>query len=392
MAAIARSAWALLLAASAAAAQPSAAPVDPVVVNFRAYRAALERNDLAAAETAAAAALAASEAAQGRRTAVLALNLANVRLALGDRYDALSPAQTAHTLATSSADSDVDPRVAALTLGRAEIAADERSGSRRLVEAIAAAEADTALASEVYDAAVALGRWAFDEQEYATAQQAWATAKKLAATTADPAYSRASALIGEGASIFLRNANPREVQTGSRMTKISTPDAQSASDAFVTAQALLLPAAYAATPPQATLTAGQSAFAQAMAWQGALYARIETLNEPLPLPPSTLGMQDIPSYDRRGECSMRASNAGPEIEYPTEALFRYGVGAVVAHFALDTDGTIRARTIAASIPPGPLAEAVEASLDQWRIEKLPSSSASCCVPPSYYAMVRFVLQ
>jgi hypothetical protein len=384
-----RAAWPLLLAAAAASAQ---APTDPVIANFRAYRAALERNDLPAAETAAAAALAASQAAGGNRTAVLALNLANVRLGLGGRYDALSPARTAHELATSSSDSGVDPRQAALTLGRAEIGANQRGGGRRLADAIAAAEVDAALATEAYDAAIALGQWAFEEQDYAIAQSAWATAKKLAAATSDPTYSRATALIGEGASIFLKSANPREVQTGSRITKISTPDAQAASDAFAAAQALLMPAAYAPIPPGAALTAGQAAFAQAMAWQGALYARVETLNEPLPVPPSTFGLQDIPPFDRRGQCVMTGMNTGPEIEYPTEALFRYGVGAVVAHFALDADGSVRARTIAASVPPGPLAEAVERTLDHWRIDKVLGSPPDCGVPSSHYAMVRFVLR
>jgi hypothetical protein len=276
-----------------------------------------------------------------------------------------------------------------LTLGRAEIAANERAGARRLVQAIAAAEADAALAGEVYGAAVALGQWALDERDYATAENAWATAETFAATTADPTYARAYALIGEGAAIFLRNANPQEQQTGTRMARISTPDAQAASDAFGTAQALLMPAAYAATPPGARLTAGQLAFARAMAWQGALIARIETLDEPAPVPSLAPG---IAGYDRRGECVMRASNSGPEIEYPTEALFRYGVGSVVAHFALEPDGSIRARTLAASVPPGPLGAAVEATLDHWRIEKEPSSAAGCHVPPSYYVMVRFVLE
>jgi hypothetical protein len=189
----------------------------------------------------------------------------------------------------------------------------------------------------------------------------------------------------------LKSANPREVQTGSRITKISTPDAQAASDAFATAQALLMPAAYAPIPPGAALTAGQAAFAQAMAWQGALYARVETLNEPLPVQPM-LGTQDIPFLDRRGQCVMTGMNTGPEIEYPTEALFRYGVGAVVAHFALDADGSVRARTIAASVPPGPLAEAVEATLDNWQIEKVQGSPPGCAIPSSHYAVVRFVLR
>ena len=56
-----RATWPLFVAASAASAQQGTAPVDPVVANFREYRAALERNDLPAAETAATAALAASQ-------------------------------------------------------------------------------------------------------------------------------------------------------------------------------------------------------------------------------------------------------------------------------------------------------------------------------------------
>ena len=378
----------LLAAAAAASAQQNAAPVDPVVANFREYRAALERNDLPAAETAAAAALAASEAAHGSRTAVLALNLATLRLELGDDYDALTPARTAHELATSATSSGVDARLAALALGRAELAANERGGSRRLVDAIAVAETDAALAGDVYSAAVALGQWALDAQDYATAQNAWATAGKLAATTDDPTFARAYALIGEGAAIFLRNARPQEQQTGTRMTRISTPDAQAASDAFASAQGLLMPAAYAETPPGATLTAGQAAFAQAMAWQGALMARIESLDEALPVP----SMLSVPTYDRSRQCNMRAFNSGPDIQYPTEALFRYGVGAVVSHFALDADGTVRSRTIAASIPPGSLGEAVAATLDQWRVEKDSRSAANCTIPPSHYVMVRFVLE
>lgn len=383
-----RGAWALLVVAAAASAQQSPAPADPVVANFRAYRAALARDDLPAAETAAAAALAASEAARGSRTAVLALNLANLRLELGRDYDALTPARTAHALATSGAESGVDPRLAALTLGRAAIASGERDGARRLAEAIAAAQTDEALASDVYGAAVELGQWALDAQDYATAEHAWASAERLAAASSDPTFARANALIGKGAAIFLRHAYPQELQTGARTARISTPDAQAASDAFTLAQRLLEKTAYAATPAGTTLTAGQVAFAQAMAWQGALHARIESLDEPLPvpLPPG------LPGYDSSGDCVMRSANTGPEIEYATPALFRFGVGAAVAHFALNADGTIRARTLAASIPPGALGDSVEATLGEWRIEKDPRSPTSCRVPPSYYVMVRFILE
>jgi hypothetical protein len=381
--------WLFVAFAAPAAAQQASS--DPVIVNFREYRAALERNDLPAAEKAAAAALAASEATNGRRTAVLALNLATVRLELGSEYDALEPARTAHELATAGADSGVDPRVATLVLGRAELASDEeRDGSRRLIAAIPAAEGDSAIAADVYSAATALAQWALETREYNTAESAWATAERLADTTDDPTFARARALTGRGVAIFLRSANPQELQTGTRLNRESTPEAQAAADAFASAQSLLMPAAYAEAPPGARLTAGQAAYAQAMAWQGALLARQETLNEAAPVALPTL--QSIPVYDGRGLCRMRAFNGGPELEYPTEALFRYGVGAVVMHFALEPDGAVRSRTIAASVPPGPLGEAVAATLDNWRIEKASGSATDCRAPPSLYYVIRFVLQ
>jgi hypothetical protein len=375
----------LLTAAATASAQQ--AP-DPIVASFREYRAALDRGDLPAAEKAATAALAASQAARGRRTAVLALNLANVRLELGGDHDALTPARTAHELATTAADSGVDPRLASLTLGRAEIAAGERTDSQRIVDAIAAAEGDAALAGDVYSAATALGAWALERQQYGIAENAWSTAVTVATATADPTFAHARALMGQGATIFLRNAAPRERQTGSRITKISTPDAQAASDAFTNAQELLLPAAYADIPPGARLTAGQLAFAEAMAWQGALLARLESLDETLPV----MSLLRMPAYDGGNRCRMRALNDGPEVQYPSEALFRYGVGAVVAHFALDADGTVRARTIAASIPPGPLAEAFAKTLPNWRVEKSATARANCRIPSSHYFTMRFVLR
>jgi hypothetical protein len=382
----ARAALAAALLAAAATASAQQAP-DPIVASFREYRAALDRGDLPAAEKAAAAALAASEAAQGRRTAVLALNLANVRLELGGDHDALTPARTALELATAAADSGVDSRLAALTLGRAELAADERAGGQRLIDAIAAAEGDPALAGDVYSAATALGAWTLERQQYDVAESAWTAAANAATATADPTFARARALMGQGATIFLRNAAPRERQTGSRITKISTPDAQGASDAFTAAQELLMPAAYADIPPGARLTAGQLAFAEAMAWQGALLARLQSLDETLPV----MSLLRMPAYDGGNRCRMRAFNAGPEVQYPSEALFRYGVGAVVAHFALDADGSVRSRTIAASIPPGPLAEALEKTLPDWQIEKSSTARPNCRIPSSHYVAMRFVL-
>jgi outer membrane biosynthesis protein TonB len=383
-----RAAWALLMAASTASAQPSPAPADPVVANFRAYRAALERNDLPAAETAAAAALAASQAAQGARTAVLALNLANLRLELGDDYDALAPARTAHALATGTADAGVDPVAAALTLGRAELAAGDAAGAPRLLAAFTAAESNADLDTDVYNAAVALGSATIDAKNYDSARRAWATAARLAHATDDPTFSRAIALTGEGAAIFLASADRALLPSGGRAA-LTPADAQAANDAFATAQRLLMPAALAAAP-DATLTPPQRAYAQALVWQSALLAKVQSIKGELPAPP-TFG-SDMPAFDDGALCRMRTIRNGAEVEYPPEALDRYGVGAVVVHFGLDSIGAVTSRTIAAAIPLGVLADAVEEVADEWRVEPDPSSRFGCRIPPSTYVNVRFVLE
>jgi hypothetical protein len=379
--------WLLLVAAAGASAQQSPAPIDPVIQHFRDYRAALDRDDLPAAETAAAAALAASEAANGPRTAVLALNLANLRLELGPPNDALTPARTAHTLATTSAESGIDPAAAALTLGRAEVAAGDAAGAPRLLAAFAAAESNAALETDVYNAAVVLGTAAIDANDYDSARSAWSTAARLAHATDDPELSRARALTGEGASIFLASFARAVPGPTGQIRVLSRPDAQAASDAFATAQRLLLPIAFA-DASGGTLTTGQLAYAQAMAWQSALLAKVESDGEAPPQPP-TFG-RDMPTFDNDDWCSVRTIRRA-EVEYPPEALNRYGVGAVVLHMGLDAAGTVTSRTIAASIPPGVLADAVEKAADEWHVEKNPSSPAGCRMPSSTYVNVRFLL-
>lgn len=375
--------WLLLCVASGVTAQPSAT-VEPVVRHFRDYRAALERGDLTAAEAAASAALAASESARGARTAVLALNLANLRLELGSPYDALPPARTAHTLATASTDAGIDPVAAALTLGRAELAAGDAAGTPRLLAALSAAEANTALAPDVYNAAVALGTSALDSRDYASARVAWATAARLARATDEPELSRARALTGEGAAIFLAHSDRSAAQPAA----LSMQDAQAANDAFATAQRLMLPVAFVAVPGD-TLSSGQLAYAQAMAWQTALLAKVES-DDGEPLQPTAFG-REMPAFDADALCKVRTIRDGGALAYPPEALDRYGVGAVVLHVGLEADGSATSRTIAAAIPPGVLADAVEKASADWLVEKDPRSSPGCRMPSSAYVNVRFTL-
>jgi hypothetical protein len=125
-----RTALALLILGLATAA--GAQTPNPIIEHYRAYRAALERNDLAAAEAAAISALEASEArdGDGGRTGVLVYNLATVRFARNDLSGALAPARRALELAQlrGEAASSVSPILARLLVGRAELAADEPGG------------------------------------------------------------------------------------------------------------------------------------------------------------------------------------------------------------------------------------------------------------------------
>ena len=376
----------VLLVAAVLPLSATSQAVDPVIANFREYRAALERGDLAAAETAATAALAASEAAQGSRTAVLALNLANLRLELGKPYDALSPALQAHGLATASATAGVDPIAAALTLGRAEIAADKRTGARRLLEAFEAAEGQTALDTDVYNAAVALGRWGNEDNDYTAARIAWGRAARLAHTTDDPSFAHARAAMSQGVAIARAGFDRSMLGHVGIDWTLSPADAKAANDALSIAQLLLRERAFSDRPPEGELTPVQLLYAHTLAWQAAVFAKAQALGDRVPSPLTT----DL-VISEQALCVMRVMRSGAQVMFPAEALDRWGVGAVVVHLAVDANGATTSRGIAASVPPGALAEGVSPSVAGWRTEKDASAAPDCVMPTALFVPMHFVL-
>ncbi len=197
----------VLLAACLIASPTAARTPSPIMVHYRAYAAALERGDLAVAETEAEAALAASEArdGDGGRTAVLALNLAQVRLDLGRPGDALAPAQRAFTLSEErGAAADIDPLMARLFLGRAELSRRGAAGRERLEPALAEAAGVAQLWGHGYEAAAALAHWTMRENHLPVARAAWSSA--IAFSQGDEPASvaaRATALVGRGAVLTL---------------------------------------------------------------------------------------------------------------------------------------------------------------------------------------------
>jgi hypothetical protein len=374
---------ALLSAASAAAAQPrDAAAVDPVVASFREYRAAVERGDAEAAEAAAVRGLEASERVNGPKTAVLALNLAAVRLDRGEPDTAYAPARRAYELATADATSGVDPLLASLTLGRAQLAVDREDGVTRLREAIAEAESRGAAQSDAYAAAVELARTSFTHGEYDTAREAWATSARLAGSSADdPNVARGLARTGEGAAIFMQAIKAsvrRPGAAGALATVIEVPSAQDASAAFAEALDLLQPSAEAAG--QGALTLAQRGYAEALAWDGALRAKMQSQGDDLP-------RADHRSATAAGRCSFRLVPE-PAPNYPRDALLGSGFGAVVMRVRTDERGVIVDRQIAAAIPSGSFSDAVAAVSGKWHVE--PGTAPGCRRDGTQYTPILFV--
>jgi hypothetical protein len=362
---------------------------DPVVAHFRDYRAAIDRKDFTAAEAAATAALEASEAVNGSSTAILALNLALLRLSLAEPARALEPAQRAHELAANNRGSGVDALLASLTLGRAELAANVAAGAERSTGAIKEAEARKEFLAEAYAAAVALGEWGIAQGEYESGRAAWIAAERLApAGAGDPDLARGRARLNEGAAIFLGGVNrPRNYSARNSATVTASTAAHEADAAFSEAQRLLRRHAF---PTETTeeLSIGQVLYAQAMAWQGALRARLKSQDETLRTeiamvgdPPARAGMPVPCTY----------LIIFDSLNYPPAALNRLGAGAVVLHTRFDDKGNVVRQEIAAGVPPGSFVDATRRSMSETRSELAPGSPPSCDPSGSRYSIVLFLI-
>jgi hypothetical protein len=360
-----------------------------VVAHFRDYRAAIDRKDFAAAETAATAALEASEAANGSRTAVLALNLALLRLSLAQPDRALEPAQRAHELASNDRDSGVDGLLASLTLGRAELAADLEAGVERVSSAVADAEKRKAFLAEAYTATVALGEWALANEAYDTARAAWIAAERLApAGSPDPGLGLGRARLNQGVAIVLAGINrPRNPSSRNSLTVTASNAAHEADAAFSEAQRLLRSYAFPSEAGEA-LSIGQVLYAQAMAWQGALRARLRSQDEELREesgmqvdPPQRPGMPVPCSYETDIDA----------LGYPPNAVETLGAGAVVIHTRFDDSGNVLRRDVAAGVPTGLFVDATRRQLPGLRSERAAGSPPDCEASGSRYDVVLYVL-
>lgn len=367
---------------SASAQQPLAS----VVSHYRAYRDALETGDLDAAEAAAERALAASQAeTDAARTAVLALNLATLRLTRGEHASALEPARLALSFAAEHPEaSTFNPLMAQLAHGRAWLRVDGEAANPYLWSVLQQAQAVGGLAAEAYPAAVELGVWTIERRRYALASEVWSTAARLAeGSSTDPAYARGQALTWQAASTIVLSRS-RDMHARAAMPVLT---------ALNEAVSLLRPLA-AAAPPDSPVTLAQSAYAQALAWRSLLRAKLgdefDRVQSEEGEPGNGLLYPDPPNSDGRPLCLTRI-NPDPLPSYPGDAVEDSNVGAVVLRVQISDDGALTRREIAAVVGGEQFGDAVRAVYERWRVELREGSEPNCQMAMSGLISVTFLM-
>jgi tetratricopeptide (TPR) repeat protein len=362
-------------------AQPAAAP-NPIVQHYRAYQAALDRQDLPAAEREAAAALQASVERYGDegRTAVLALNLAGVRLMQKRYAEAIEPAAKAVALAESQgAATGVDPLVARLMLGRAEL----RQGGaavERLATTIERSLAAPDVATEAYDAAVELGAYAFDTRQYGVSHDAWRAAVQLApAATNNSRVLAAAAQIGQAGAGIMQRATTTDGARAGVNAAGRTPNTYAAyGDLLVDAMDDLHDVAMQAAPDDG-LTLAQNLYGQAMAWRGVVQAKLasDRVDDRPPGREPRKTALEIGAARFEGTPCVVQLVAEPPPRFPNEIASEGGVGSVVLKLKSDAQGAIERVQPAGAVGGQAFVDAVVAVAGEWRYDKGAGSPAGC---------------
>lgn len=355
------------------------AQTDPVTAHYRAYRAALERHDLASAEREAAAALAASEARDGEGgvTSVLAVNLAQVRLDSGQAEAAREPARRALSLAAGG-DSRVDPIAVSLMLGRAELAAGEAGAATRIEEALS--QASDIHVDQAYPAARDLAVFKLRNGDARGAIAVWDRALVF---TRDPSRIlwRAETLIGRGQALMSIDLISRpQAQTGSHI--VYRPDANVRA-AFDEAVQLLAPLA---STPEREMTLAQARYAEALAWSNAERARLGAIQRDTA--PYEGLIVDLDQEDGLAACAVRVIPE-PMPEFPQQASRRWGVGSVIVRFVTDAAGRAVDARLAATAGDAYFTDSIDAVFRTWRLEPAPGATSPCSRASVLYVPVNF---
>lgn len=380
---------AVVMAASVGGAGAQQQQSSAVMTHYRAYRTALEAGDRAAAEVAGAAALAASEErdGDGGRTAVLAFNLASLRMDMRQAEAALAPAQRAYALAQALGDeSGVNAAAARLVAARASLAVNGESALAEMRAALSEARAHSDLADDVFPAAAELGGWALREEHYDVAQEAWATAAEYSeGSLVSPHYARAGARIGEGSAILMQALTQGGRRGLRREIAVDAHAAFHEAKRLVHSDAMIDVSSGEVTLPQ-------QIYAQAMVWDSALMAKVVSDGQTEPREPDEAqgdadGATEVGTpIDDRPRCMVRSTP--PRIRYPQEALSRSQVGAVVVRLRIDEAGTVVDREVVARAGAEAFTQAIDAAGD-WRVARRDDSADGCRMAMSVMIPVRF---
>ena len=370
---------------SAASGAQTAAP-NPVVEHFKAYSAALKRQDFAAAETAAQAALDASVQAygDGGRTAVLAFNLADVRLTQGKADAAAAPARKALEIAEAKgAASGLDPRLARLTLHRAELRSGGVAAIDRLKNSVAEVASDPALKTLAYGGAMDLALYASEKQRHGESRLAWATAADILRTQPNPnPMLLARAQLGEAtAGVFaLNKKSTRENFEASIARNVPEVDAYIEFDKLIVgAMDMIAPEARKPGPTREA-TPAQTLYAQGAALHAVIESKLRTDDmrlENLPQPQDVVGEIGHTRHVLRACSTRMVMDRKPT---PSRGARIDGdVGAVVLKLNVNESGEIADSVVAGSIGGAALVRAVTDVVPKWRIEKDDPAEANCRV-------------
>lgn len=367
----------LVLACSGANAQApnSAPPANPVITHYRAYAAALANDDIDTALSEAAKALEASEArdGDGGRTAVLAFNLAYLRVQHRQPAEAKAPAARALAL-SGTPQSGVDPIAARILNAHVALLMEAPDSRKALHDALlAAGEREDMDRGLVLDAASALGRSAMEAEAWRQAAFAWNLAGRRTIGDRDQSdYKRAAALTWEA---------------GARLALKENELALGAINEAVQLMSRLAPETEG---PEASGT--EIALGATLAWRAAIRAKMWSEGED----------PNADSYDFN-----RASTEGlapvcqikirarPLPQYPRKERDAFSVGGVALRLQIDESGQVTgARLLAvAAGTDSAFGDVVMKVATKWHGQAAPNSPPGCRMrTDSHIQTVAFMLR
>ena len=336
-----------------AVAQDTPTPLEVVEERYQAAVSAYEGGDLTSAEAAARAALAAYEQvgpADSAR-AVLLINLAIVLVESGRGVEAGEPLAA---LAAVPSDSVArDAQVESLLAAHASFLRDPMGTHlAALAAAQAVAPGEGPASRRALRLAQDVALWSMGQRRYRVAEAAWRVmAAQSGASDLPAGLARGRALTGAGAALMLANASPE------------------AYDALVDALDQL--ASFAGETDLSSLTIGQAAYAEALAWRAAARAQLgdrSVLREQAQIPAELSGAP--------ARCPVRL-RAEPLPEFPSRAVRSATPGAAVLRFSLNAQGSLTGTEVVSFVPDASFAAAVAAVAPRWRVERIGAPSEAC---------------